>query len=64
MRLAYLHGENLRFTRTKPQGPTDAEILSAWRAGNDTLDIANKFFVPESEIANRLTRIRMQGEMQ
>lgn len=51
--LEILHGER--------HGPSDGEILALWRQGEDTRAIAGKFFVHESEIANRLTRIRTMG---
>lgn len=37
--------------------PTDEEILMHWRAGKDTVDIANQLWVPEYHIAGRLPRI-------
>ena len=36
---------------------SDEEILQGWKRGLDTLSIANKYFVPESEVYNRLGRI-------
>lgn len=59
----FFHGENLRDLRTigrTIRTPTDGEILASWRNGCDTLAIANKFFVHESTISNRLTHIRMR----
>ena len=36
---------------------TDDAILLNWRMGLDTYAIAQKFFVHESEVANRLPRL-------
>lgn len=59
MRGAFLHGENLRLVHDHPV-VDDIEILAAWNAGKDTFDIAQKYFVPEWKVANRLTHIRMR----
>ncbi len=34
--------------------PEDVEMLSLWKAGKNTNEIAKAFWCPESEIANRL----------
>jgi hypothetical protein len=36
----------------------DEDIWRHWRNGMDTLDIAKRYFLKESEIANRLWKIR------
>lgn len=37
--------------------PTDDELLTLWREGNDTYDIARHFWQDEASIANRLPRV-------
>lgn len=58
---AFMHGENLRYLhRQAPIVLGDGEILAEWKRGSDTFDIAKRLHVHESEIANRLTHIRMR----
>ena len=40
--------------------PTDAEMLAMWQQGKDTLDIANRFFVQESWVAEQIPRILLR----
>lgn len=39
----------------------DLSILALWRRGFDTTRMAGVFAVPESEVANRLARLRDMG---
>jgi len=40
----------------------DITIAELWRAGLDTVDIANALEVPEFEVANRLMRARWSAD--
>lgn len=44
-------------SREQPAPPLDGQILAEWRMGKDTFEIAQRFWVAESNIANRLPHI-------
>lgn len=48
--------------RDMPVGVVDdLSVLALWRRGFDTARMAGVFKVPESEVANRLARLRDMG---
>lgn len=50
--------DRLHQLRVQPTGPTPWSIMTLWREGYNTADIAEQLGVPESEVANRLAIMR------
>ncbi|UVO33966.1 hypothetical protein KUL72_20855 [Bradyrhizobium arachidis] len=50
--------DRLHQLRTQPLGPSTWSIMTLWREGFNTADIAEQIGASEAEVANRLAAIR------
>lgn len=50
--------DRLRLLKTRPTGPSAWSIMTLWREGFNTADIAEQIGASEAEVANRLAVMR------
>jgi DNA-directed RNA polymerase specialized sigma24 family protein len=53
--------DRLHMLKTRPTLPSAWSIMTLWREGFNTADIAEQIGVAESEVANRLAHLREQS---